>query len=93
MIATIRNRELGIVELLSLGWNVFINNLGAILMIIFLIDLPVILFYTTVQTLIYQEIDYFIRILFSIPLCLTGMAVIFIAERYILSKKNNIGKL
>ena len=94
MIATIRNRELGIFELLSFGWNIFINNLDAILMIIFLIDLPVSLFSTIAQTLDYREIPIpiVINILISYTLCLSGMAVIFLAEQYISNEKIQYSK-
>ncbi|MBD2772582.1 hypothetical protein [Iningainema tapete] len=91
MLAQIRNKELGIVELLSLGWNVFIKNLNAILIIIFLIDLPVEILEAAAITLSNQVIKVTIIFLFFwlriIPLCLSGMAVIFIAERYIYGEK------
>lgn len=91
MLAQIRNKKLGIVELLSFGWNIFIKNLDAILIIIFLIDLPVVLLNAAILTLNNQVIQlisfYFIGLLKSITLCLSGMAVIFIAERYISGKK------
>ncbi len=87
MLTKIRNRELRIIELLSLGWNIFIKNIDTILMIIFLIDLPVSLVSTTAETLNYREISHLINYLTWIPLCLSGMAIIFIAERYIHGEK------
>ncbi len=96
MLAKIRNKELGIVELLSLGWNVFIKNIDAILMIIFLIDLPFILLEMAARTFGNQETIlitiYFLSLFRVIPLCLSSMAVIFIAERYIYGEKTRYDK-
>ncbi len=91
MLTKIRNIELRMVEILSFGWNVFIKNLDTILMIIFLIDLPASLFYNTVEKLNNPAIIHIINLSLVIPLCLSGMAVIFIAERYISGEKIRYG--
>lgn len=88
MISELRNKEFGIIELIARGWKVFKDNFISILIIALIINLALLL---TIIVVVYANdqllsIDV-LNLLNYIASLISGMAVIFIAERYICGKK------